>query len=69
MNVLKLRNIRLWEHRKLWFCCFVIGIFVNGIPWVCFNFSLQSISSLAFAGVIGPVCGGDFGVSVVFAMA
>jgi len=52
-TVLKLRNIRLWEHRKLWFCCFVIGIFVNGIPWISFNFSLQSIPSSLSALING----------------
>ncbi|HXH55349.1 MAG TPA: DMT family transporter [Gammaproteobacteria bacterium] len=52
-TVLKLRNIRLWEHRKLWFYCFVIGIFVNGIPGICFNFSLESISTSLSALING----------------
>jgi drug/metabolite transporter (DMT)-like permease len=50
---LKLRNICLWKHRKLWFCCFVIGIFVNGIPGICFNFSLESIPTSLSALING----------------
>ncbi|HXH55348.1 MAG TPA: DMT family transporter [Gammaproteobacteria bacterium] len=46
--VLKFRKIRLWKHRKLGIRCFIIGIFANGLPWICFNFAVKTIpTSLA----------------------
>ncbi len=46
--ILKLRKVCLWKYRKLWVHCFVVGIFVNGIPWACFNYAVHTIpTSLA----------------------
>ena len=51
--VLKFRKVHLWKHRKLWFHCFVIGIFANGIPWICFNFAVQTIPTSLSALING----------------
>ncbi len=51
--VLKFRKVQLWKHRKLWFHCFVIGIFANGIPWICFNFAVQTIPTSLSALING----------------
>jgi drug/metabolite transporter (DMT)-like permease len=52
-TVLKLRKLRLWDYRKVWWHCFVIGIFANGIPWICFNFAIQTISTSLSALING----------------
>lgn len=47
-SVLKFRKIRLWKYRQFWGHCFVVGVFVNGIPWACFNYAVHIIpTSLA----------------------
>jgi len=51
--VLKFRKICLWKYRKLWIHCFIIGIFANGIPWLCFNFAVQTISTSLSALING----------------
>ncbi|HEV2523539.1 MAG TPA: DMT family transporter [Gammaproteobacteria bacterium] len=51
--VLKFRKVRLWKYRKLWFHFFVIGIFANGLPWICFNFAIQTISTSLSALING----------------
>jgi drug/metabolite transporter (DMT)-like permease len=51
--VLQFRKVRLWEYRKLWVHFFVIGIFANGLPWICFNFAIQTISTSLSALING----------------
>lgn len=47
-SVLKFKKINLWKYRKQWFHCFVVGVFVNGVPWACFNYAVHMIpTSLA----------------------
>lgn len=51
--VLKFRKIQLWDYRKLWKHCFIIGIFSNGLSWICFNYSIQTIPTSLSALING----------------
>jgi drug/metabolite transporter (DMT)-like permease len=51
--VLKYKKVGIWEYRKFWFPCFVIGIFANAIPWVCFSYAIQTISTSLSALING----------------
>lgn len=52
-SVLNFRKIRLWDNRNLWVHCFIIGVFANGIPWICFNYAIQTISTSLSALING----------------
>ena len=52
-SVLKLKKIRLNSNPHLWLHCFILGIFVNGLPFICFNYSLTRIPSSLSALING----------------
>ena len=52
-GILKLKNIRLSGDPRLWFHCFMVGIFVNSLPSIFFNFSLLRISTSLSALING----------------
>jgi len=52
-GVLKLKGIRLPRDPRLWFHCFIVGIFVNSLPSIFFNFSLLTISTSLSALING----------------
>jgi drug/metabolite transporter (DMT)-like permease len=41
--ILKLRKIKIPAQWKLWKYCFTLGIFLNGVPFVLFSYSLTLI--------------------------
>jgi drug/metabolite transporter (DMT)-like permease len=43
--VLKFKNIRFHYNPRLWMHCFIIGLFANGLPFICFSYSLVRIPS------------------------
>jgi drug/metabolite transporter (DMT)-like permease len=52
-GVLKLKRIRLPNNKRLWMHCFVVGLFVNTLPSLFFNFSLLTISTSLSALING----------------
>jgi len=52
-SVLKLKAIRLPSDRRLWMHCFMIGIFANGLPFICFNYALMHIPTSLSALING----------------
>ncbi len=52
-TVLRLRKIQLKNYPELWWHCFIIGIFANGLPWICFNYSIQTIPTSLSALING----------------
>ncbi len=51
--VLKIKKIRLPRDRVLWFHCCIVGIFVNSLPFICFNYSLQTLPTSLSAIING----------------
>lgn len=51
--VLKFKHVRLSGDPRLWWHCFLLGFFVNGLPFICFNYSLVRIPSSLSALING----------------
>ncbi len=44
-TLLKIKNTPIPRDLKLWKYCFILGFFVNGLPFICFCYSLTLIPS------------------------
>lgn len=51
--ILKLRGVSIPKNYELWKHCFILGIFVNGPPFVCFSYALTHISTSLSALING----------------
>jgi drug/metabolite transporter (DMT)-like permease len=51
--LVKYKNIRLLRNPRLWAHCFIIGIFANGLPFICFSYSILYIPTSLSALING----------------
>lgn len=51
--VIQYKKLKIPFNLKYWLHCFILGIFANGLPFICFNYSLVHIPSSLSALING----------------
>jgi len=52
---IKLKNLRFSRDPKLWMHCFILGIFANGLPFICYTYAVIYIPTSLSALINGTV--------------